>query len=148
MKRFLMVIALAAPLGTTVFAADVGVSVTVGQPGFYGRIDIGGFPPPQLIYDSPRYVQRVPAGRPPIYLRVPPGHIKHWDKHCREYHACGEPVYFVKDSWYQREYVPRYQERRGDYRENGPGPQRNDYRPDGKRDHRDQDKGHGRGNDR
>ena len=148
MKRFLMAIALAAPLGTAVLAADVGVSVTVGQPGFYGRIDIGGFPPPQLIYDSPRYVQRIPAGRPPIYLRVPPGHIKHWDKHCREYHACGEPVYFVKDSWYQREYIPRYQERRSDYRENGPGPQRNDYRPDGRRDHRDQDKGHGRGNDR
>ena len=142
MKRFLMVIALAAPLGTTVFAADVGVSVTVGQPGFYGRIDIGGFPPPQLIYDSPRYVQRIPAGRPPIYLRVPPGHIKHWNKHCREYNACGEPVYFVRDDWYQREYAPRYQERRGDYRDHG------SRRDDDRRDDRDHDKGRGHGRDR
>jgi hypothetical protein len=26
-----------------------------------------------------------------------------------EYNACGRPVYFVRDDWYQREYVPRYQ---------------------------------------
>ena len=149
MKRFLMAIALAAPFSTPVLATDVGVSVTIGQPGFYGRIDIGGFPPPLVIYDTPRYVQRVPAGRPPIYLRVPPGHIKHWDKHCREYNACGEPVYFVRDDWYQREYVPRYQEHRGDYRDNGPGPRRDDYRPnqrhDNRHDNRDRDDEHGPG---
>ena len=29
-------------------AADVGVSVTVGQPGFYGRIDVGNVPQPVL----------------------------------------------------------------------------------------------------
>jgi hypothetical protein len=52
--------------------------------------------------------------RPPIYLRVPPGHAKHWSKHCHEYNACGERVYFVQDDWYQHEYVPRYQERHGD----------------------------------
>ena len=28
------------------FAADVGVSITVGQPGFYGQLDIGNAPPP------------------------------------------------------------------------------------------------------
>src|SRR2546425_10235251 len=24
----------------------------------------------------------------PIYLHVPPGHAKHWRKHCHEYNAC------------------------------------------------------------
>ena len=143
MKKFLLVIALVASLSTPALATDVGVSVTVGQPGFYGRLDIGGYPPPQLIYQNPRYVQRVPAGRPPIYLRVPPGHLKHWSKHCREYNACGEPVYFVRDDWYHREYAPLYHERRGDYRDNGP--RRDDDRRDERRDHRDHDKGRGDG---
>jgi hypothetical protein len=31
-------------------AADVGVSVQVGELGFYGRIDIGNLPQPRLIY--------------------------------------------------------------------------------------------------
>ena len=91
-------------------AADVGVSVSIGQPGFYGQINIGGYPPPHLIYPEPMVIERGMAPRPPIYLRVPPGHAKHWSKHCREYNACGERVYFVQDSWYQNEYVPRYQE--------------------------------------
>ena len=138
-----MVIALTTPLCTPALAADIGVSVSVGQPGFYGQIDIGGFPPPQLIYPSPRYVQRIPAGRPPIYLRVPPGHIRHWNRHCEEYHACGEAVYFVRDDWYQREYVTRYQAHRDDYRDRGPGPQRDDYRQNERRDH-DQGRGHDR----
>ena len=49
--------------------------------------------------------------RPPIYLHVFPGHATHWRKHCREYNACDERVYFVHDTWYDREYVPHYQER-------------------------------------
>ena len=142
MKKYLLAIALAATLSTPALATDVGVSVTIGQPGFYGRLDIGGYPPPRLIYETPRYIQRVPAGRPPIYLRVPPGHIKHWNKHCREYNACGEPVYFVRDDWYQREYAPRYQERRGDYRDHG------SRRDDDRRDDSDHDKGRGHGRDR
>jgi len=144
-KKAVLAIALVAALSTPALAAEVGVSVTIGQPGFYGRLDIGGFPPPQLIYDSPRYIGRVPPGRPPVYLRVPPGHIKHWDKHCREYNACGEPVFFVKDDWYHREYAPRYQDRRGDYRDNGTGP--HDYRQDERHDNREHDKGHGHGRD-
>ena len=39
-------------------AADVGVSVSVGQPGFYGRIDIGNVPPPVLIYPQPVVIQQ------------------------------------------------------------------------------------------
>ena len=96
-------------------ATDVGVSVSVGQPGFYGRIDIGNAPPPVLIYPQPVVVrpvvvQPVPVVPPvqPIYLHVPPGHAKNWSKHCHKYDACARPVYFVKDDWYNNVYVPHY----------------------------------------
>jgi hypothetical protein len=91
-------------------ATDVGVSVSVGQPGFYGRIEIGSFPQPQLIYAEPVVIQPVPVGvvRQPIYLHVAPGHAKNWRKHCAKYNACGQPVYFVQESWYNDVYVPRY----------------------------------------
>ena len=92
-------------------AADVGVSVSIGQPGFYGQLDIGGFPPPAVVYSQPVIIEGGPVVRPPLYLRVPEEHMRHWDRYCREYRACGERVYFVRDDWYHREYVPRYQER-------------------------------------
>lgn len=137
MKRFL--IAAAAVAATlcipSVYAADVGVSISVGQPGFYGRLDIGDYPPPRLIYRQPMIVERVQMDRPPVYLRVPPGHAKKWKKHCREYNACNERVYFVQDNWYQREYVPHYQAQHRD---------RGDERGYDRRDDRQDD--HGRGN--
>jgi hypothetical protein len=110
MKRLLILAAVAA--ATTSVAAEVGVSVHVGEPGFYGRIDIGSFPPPQLVYPEPVIIQPVPVGvvRQPIYLHVPPGHAKDWRKHCRKYNACGQPVYFVQEDWYSNVYVPRYRD--------------------------------------
>lgn len=92
-------------------AANVDVNINIGQPGYYGRIDIGDFGRPQLIYSEPRIIYRNVTPREPIYLHVPPGHAKNWRKHCGKYNACGERVYFVQDSWYEREYVPRYQAR-------------------------------------
>ena len=99
----------------SVFAADVGVSVTVGQPGFYGRIDIGNYPPPVLVYSQPVVIVPAPIAvvQQPLYLRVPPGHAKKWAKHCAKYNACGQPVYFVQETWYQNVYMPTYQQRRG-----------------------------------
>lgn len=139
MKRFLIAVAVAAATVTTpALAADVGVSVSIGQPGFYGRLDIGGYPQPQVIYLQPRVIERVPMDRPPVYLRVPPGHAKHWSKHCHEYNACGERVYFVQDGWYNREYVPRYQEQHRDRRDDG----RDEHRDDHRGDHRND--GHGK----
>lgn len=98
MKRLLVASALAA-LAAPALAADVGVSVSIGQPGFYGQIDIGSYPRPQVIYAEPVVIQPVPVGvvRQPLYLRVPPGHAKHWSKHCHEYGACARPVYFVQE---------------------------------------------------
>jgi len=81
----------------------------MGQPGFYGRIDIGGYPQPQIIYAQPRVMYRAAMSRPPIYMHVPPGHAKNWRKHCRAYGACGERVYFVQNIWYDRNYVSHYQ---------------------------------------
>ena len=93
--------------------AQTGVSVSIGQPGFYGRIDIGDFARPQVVYAQPVIVEEHRHYRAePIYLRVPPGHRKNWKKHCRHYGACGQPVMFVRDEWYNREVVPRYRETR------------------------------------
>lgn len=109
-------------------AADVGVSISVNQPGVYGRIDIGQYPQPALVMAQPVWVQRAPvyAGPPPepMYLWVPPGHRKNWSKHCGHYNACGAPVYFVREDWYQRNVArvqpgpglrqPGWQDDRGD----------------------------------
>lgn len=112
MKRLICVASLmfaAAP----VMAADVGVSVSVGQPGFYGTIDISNYPRPQVIYAEPVVVRPVPVGvvYEPVYLHVPPGQAKKWSNYCASYNACGRPVYFVRDDWYNDTYVPAYRER-------------------------------------
>src|SRR5450759_2378287 len=98
MKKILFAALVVNALAAQVFAADVGVSISVGQPGFYGQINIGNFPQPQLVYPQTVVIQRVPeiVSASPIYLHVPPGHEKHWSKHCAEYTACGRPVYYVR----------------------------------------------------
>ena len=124
MKRFLLAAAVAAATAPAL-AADVGVSVTIGQPGFYGRIDIGAFPHPVVIYPEPIVIHPVVGPVPrPIYLRVPPGHARDWRKHCAKYQACGQPVYFVQETWYQDVYVPHYRDHddnRGERRGKGDG---------------------------
>lgn len=120
MKKLL---AIALALGTLAPAfaqTSVGVSIGINQPGVYGRIDIGNFPQPQLVYAQPvliappvRYVQQQP-----VYLYVPPGHQKNWKKHCGRYNACAQPVYFVKEDWVRE----RYEENnRGDDHGHGHG---------------------------
>ncbi len=117
-----------ASLSAPALAADVGVSVSIGQPGFYGRLDIGGYPQPQVIYGQPRVIQRGYETREPIYMRVPPGHAKNWRKHCRKYNACNERVYFVRDNWYNHEYAPRYQEQHRNQRDDRHDERGNDSR--------------------
>lgn len=108
MKRLLFAATLTV-LALPLLAADAGVSVSIGQPGYYGRIDVGGYQQPKVIYQRPRFMYREAMHRQPIYMHVPPGHARDWRKHCRAYNACGERVYFVQDGWYNREFVPRYQ---------------------------------------
>ena len=95
--------------------AQTNVSISVGQPGFYGRIDLGdayrSYGPPPVYVAQPVIVERHRHVRAePVYLRVPPGHRKNWRKHCRKYGACGQPVLFVQDRWYADVYAPRYRE--------------------------------------
>jgi len=129
MRNLLFAVLLSA--ATLPAAAEVGVSVTIGQPGFYGHIELGDFPRPRLIFPEPVLIQPVPVafGVQPLYLRVPAGHEKHWSRHCRKYNACGRPVYFVEDGWYNTVYVPHYREHHRDW----------DDRSD-----RDDDRDHGR----
>lgn len=123
MKRFAWALCFALS-SVPALAADVGVSIAISEPGVYGRIDIGRFPQPAVVTAQPVIIARPVAAAPqPVYLWVPPGHRKHWAKHCREYRACGTPVYFVREEWY-REHVM----------EGRPGPDR-----------RERGEGHGRG---
>jgi hypothetical protein len=88
-------------------AVDVGVGVTIREPGVYGRIELGNRPPPPVIYQQPVIIAQpavVVAPQPPLYLYVPPGHARKWSKHCREYNACGRQVYFVQEGWVRDEY--------------------------------------------
>jgi hypothetical protein len=144
MKRLFFAAALAVAV-LPAHAADVGVSISIGQPGFYGQLEIGGgYPPPRVLYREPMVVERVAIHRPPVYLHVPPGYEKHWSKHCREYNACGERVYFVNRNWYQNEYVPRYQEHhRDNYDRHG---EEHGDRGDNEHNNNGRDSQHGNGN--
>lgn len=104
-------------------SADVGVSVQISQPGVYGRIDIGRFPQPQVIVAQPVRISqpRMVVVQPqPVYMWVPPGHQKNWRRHCGHYNACGVPVYFVQDAWYQQN-VRGHHDDRGDHPGKGHG---------------------------
>jgi len=94
-------------------SADVGISIRVGEPGFYGQLDIGDryYGRPPLIYSEPVVIERRYRQPTPIYLVVPPGHARHWQSYCGRYNACGRPVYFVRNDWYRDVYAPRYRER-------------------------------------
>ena len=166
MKRFLSIAALLLAAGPAVAQVSIGIS----EPGIFGRIDLGGFGPPQLLNAQPVYAQR-PPGRdlpPPIYLHVPAGYERHWRDHCREYDACGQPVYFVRDDWYRTVYRPRFRQAHGydhgdrrvderdDHRGDRGGPPSREERRDGRndggrgddRDRGDGDRGPGNGRDR
>lgn len=135
MKKFVLVGLLAAGFCASVLSADVGVSIHVAQPGVYGRIDIGNFPPPAVILPQPVIIspQPVVVQQQPVYLYVPPGHQKHWAKYCGRYRACGEPVYFVQENWVRERYEERHRDDTG-----GHGPKEKKHKDKGKDKH-DQD---------
>jgi hypothetical protein len=145
MKKLLFVI-LISLVAVSAYAADVGVSVSVGQPGFYGQINIGSAPQPEFIYQNPVVIQRHHGGAgEPIYLRVPPGHAKHWNKFCSRYDACGRPVYFVRDKWYNNVYVPHYRTHQEEYNGGGHGDKHGNGHDNGHGNKH--DNGHGYGDD-
>jgi hypothetical protein len=85
--------------------AQPNVSVSVDgviRPGVYGRVVVGtNNPPPPVIYPQPVIIAQpvVVVPQSPIYLHVPPGHAKHWAKHCYKYNACNQQVYFVQNDY-------------------------------------------------
>jgi hypothetical protein len=111
MKKFIFAAALMAAMPA--FATGVGVSLRVGQPGFYGAIDIGNFPQPQVVNVEPVVVRPVVGVVQPLYLHVPPGQMRKWSKYCGSYRACGRPVYFVQHDWYENTYAPHYRGKHG-----------------------------------
>ena len=130
---------------TPALAGDVSVSVNLAAPGVYGQLTIGGEvpvpPAPELLLPQPIVAVPVviaPGAPPPaLYLHVPPGHERHWAKHCHEYNACGRPVYFVSDRWYNEVYTPRYHVHDGDRA-------REDWRRDEHYRHEEHEGDHGR----
>lgn len=111
MKKLAVFVLGACALASAMAQTSVGVSIGINQPGVYGRIDIGNFPQPRLVYPQPVIIAPAPVAvyQQPIYLYVPPGHQKNWAKHCARYNACGQPVYFVQEDWVRE----RYEEHRG-----------------------------------
>lgn len=94
-------------------AGDLSLGVNVSgnvAPGVYGEVQLGNSSPPPLVYERPVQIVRVRDAGPPMYLNVPPDHARNWRAHCRHYHACNRPVYFVHTA----EYDPGY--RRHGYR--------------------------------
>ena len=69
---------------------------------------------PHHIGDVPLLRSTAPAGdhraaarrraAAPIYLYVPPAHQQNWRRYCGHYHACSQPVYFVRDEWVRERY--------------------------------------------
>lgn len=121
-------------------AQDVGVSIGISQPGFYGRIDIGNTQP-VLVYPQPVIIAQPVYGvrQRPIYMRVPPGHSKDWKHYCSRYNACNQPVYFVRDDDRRYARPGGYQDDHGHDHDHDRGHDRGHGKSHGK--------GHGRGRD-
>ena len=122
------------------------ISLSIYQPGVYGRVDIGE-PLPQRAWVNQRPIIIAPPQvvyeRQPIYLYVPPQHSNNWGRYCGRYNACAQPVVFVQDSWVRDRHAQyrggRDEDRRdfGHSRGRGRG---NDRDGDGIRNSRDRDR--------
>jgi hypothetical protein len=99
--HFIVPAALVVAAGTAATSAHAQVSVTINPPGVYGRIVLGGLPPPPLLFPQPVIVRPVPVAvhAQPVYLYVPQGHARDWHHHCHRYQACNQRVYFVREEW-------------------------------------------------
>ena len=140
MKKIIALALLSAvTVGSAVAQTSVGVSIGINQPGVYGRINIGDVPPPALVLPQPVIIAppRVAIERAPVYLYVPPAHQQNWRRYCGRYSACGQPVYFVRDTWVRERYEHEH-----------PGWNRGRHRGWDKQDDRGHDKGHGKGHDK
>ncbi len=97
-------------------AADAGLSLSIGQPGFYGEIYLDdAYPVPELVHPNPAIIYTPPNKvQQPIYLHIPQKHVKNWRRFCIQYRACDRPAYFVHEHWYNDVYIPYYNQLRHD----------------------------------
>lgn len=145
MKKVIVALALAsAACAAPAFAGDVGLAISIGEPGFYGQLVLGDWDRPQLVNSRPVLEARGYGWASPVYLRVPDAQRRSWGRNCARYDACARPVYFVRDDWYRDVYAPRYGRDHDRDRYDNRG---NDRRNDGGRDWR-SDHGHDRRSDR
>ena len=121
MKRTLFTTAGLALFAASGLANAASWSVFV-EPGVYGRVVIGGYAEPPVVY-APQPIMAVDNGygqvveevvdpayatdQPPVYLWVPEYQRLHWAQYCRDYGAVGVPVYFVDDGWYRANVMRR-----------------------------------------
>jgi hypothetical protein len=105
MKRILAAALVAGAVGSALAQPQVGVSVSINQPGVYGRVTIGEVRP-ALVLPQPVIISQpsVVVHRTPVYLYVPDDHQQNWRRYCGRYAACGQPVYFVRDDWVRDRY--------------------------------------------
>jgi hypothetical protein len=139
MQKIIASILMAGAFGSAAAQTSVGVSIGINQPGVYGRINIGDVPPPALVLPQPVIIAppRVVVDRRPIYLYVPPPHQRDWRRYCGRYGACGQPVYFVQETWVRERYEREH-----------PGWERGRHRGWDKHDRDERREKHGRGHDR
>jgi hypothetical protein len=157
MKNIIAALALtAAVFAAPAQASKIGISIRIGEPGFYGQLDIDNGYRPRVIYSQPVVIERRYRNAAAIYLVVPREHSRNWRRYCNRYDACARPVYFVRDEWYRDVYAPRYRERhsydrRDDRRDDRHDSRRDDRRDDGRDDRGDDrrdNRGEGRNNRR
>jgi hypothetical protein len=147
MKKVIVALALAsAACVAPAFAGNVGFTISVGEPGFYGQLVLGDRDRPLLVNARPVIHARGYGWASPVYVRVPDWQRRNWGRYCSRYSACARPVYFVRDDWYRDEYAPRYRRDHDRYRHDG---RSRDWRQSGRherREYRDHDRHEYRGN--
>ena len=96
-------------------ATNVGISIGINSPGQYGRIDISNYSQPMLVSPQPIIYAPSPVAvyQRPIYLYVPQVQQTNWGRYCGGYNACGQPVYFVQETWVRDEYRREHDNRNG-----------------------------------
>lgn len=125
---------------------NIGVSIGINAPGQYGRIDIDNYPQPRLSMPQPIIYAPSPVAvyQRPIYLYVPQAHQANWGRYCGSYRACGQPVYFVQETWVREEYRREHDQR--DKRDDRKASKRGDRYDYDKHD-KDRGRGHGKRGD-
>jgi hypothetical protein len=120
MNKTLAILTLGAAAALPAHAVtNVGVSIGINAPGQYGRIDINNYPQPVLVSQQPIVYAPTPVAvyQRPIYLYVPPAQQANWGRYCGSYRACGQPVYFVRETWVRDQYEREHDRDRGHARD-------------------------------